>query len=267
MLDLMAVAGGFRDQKDLLDACQRHNGLSGKIKDKVESVIKGCKVRIVHLGHAKKVKGLGPPANHVDSEFVHEGVSHTVASYYEFMARSKPAYARSIGTNGRLLFPDVNTVNIGSRQRPILVPAHLVLIPGGQSRAKKMTPEMVSAMIKMAAVRPAERFGFLQGEGGTDDESIVQVLRSGPSSAAFGLSSIEEKPMAVNARLLPQAKLRYRDDQVIDPQLLGTWNIDRAGSVARFARAPPNPNAKGGYLYGILVVGDSIPRDLDESIK
>jgi hypothetical protein len=171
------------------------------------------------------------------------------------MARTNPAYARALGPNGKLLYPDVCTINVGSKNRPILVPADLVVVPAGQMRSKKMTGEMTAAMIKMAAVRPEERFKFL--ENGADGKSIVHMLKTDRSTLAFGLGNIEEKPMAVNCRLLPQAKLRYLSDRIIDPQLNGAWNIDRP--QVQFAEPPPRP-VKGEYMYGVMLVGDRPPR-------
>ena len=260
MLELMASSGGFRDIRDMLDACRRGQGLHGRIVDQINGIVKGCKCRLLHLGHTKKVKGLGPPAGSRETEFVHEGVKKTVAEYFEFMARNHPAYTRAVGPDGRLLYPDVPTINIGSKNRPVLVPPDLIFVPGGQSRARKMTGEMVSAMIKMAAVRPDERFKFLEGNGG---ESIVKVVKGNPSAIAFGLGQIQEKPMAVDCRILPQAKIRYAGEKVVDPQLNGSWAIDRP--QVQFIEAPP-ASVGGEYLYGVALVGDNPPRGNFEPI-
>jgi len=157
-----------------------------------------------------------------------------------------------------LKYPKLPTINVGSNTKPILIPAELIFITGGQARNNVMTPKMTADIIKYAAMRPDDRMQrIIHGE--TAETNIVQVLRNDPNNHAFGLHAINPEPMAVPAILLPQAKLRYGNG-MIDPMLQGTWNIDRPTKA--FARAPPNPSnpADGSFLYGVLMVGDEPPR-------
>lgn len=69
--------------------------------------------------------------------------------------------------------------------------------------------------------------------------------------------------MAVECRILPQAKIRYASEKVVDPQLNGSWAIDRP--QVQFIEAPP-ASMGGEYLYGVAIVGDSPPRGNFEPI-
>ena len=86
---------------------------------------------------------------------------------------------------------------------------------------------------------------------------IVSILRKDPTAIAFGVNNTELSPMSVPALILPQAKLRYAGDKVVDPGLNGTWNIDRP--QMRFVKPPPGAGKDGGFMYGIVIVGDGPP--------
>jgi hypothetical protein len=115
---------------------------------------------------------------------------------------------------------------------------------------------MVAKMIKHAAARPDERFEFMMN-GNNGGGSFVDVLKTDPITQAFGVSAIEKLPMAVAAKLLPQARLRYAGNKSVDPGLAGAWNIDRP--QMQFVKLPP-AMAANGYMYGVLLVGNSAPR-------
>jgi hypothetical protein len=85
----------------------------------------------------------------------------------------------------------------------------------------------------------------------------VNILRGDETAKAFGVSSTDPVPMSIPCVVLPQAKLRYGGDKIVDPGLAGTWNIDRP--QMRFAKAPPGANRDGGYTYGIMIVGNGPP--------
>jgi hypothetical protein len=90
------------------------------------------------------------------------------------------------------------------------------------------------------------------GGGAAGDASIVSVLRNDATAKAFGLNGISAKPMAVQAVLLPNAKLRYGGGVVIDPLMTGTWNMDGK----KFSHVPVGA---GNIGYGILIVGGNGP--------
>lgn len=132
-----------------------------------------------------------------------------------------------------------------------------MFVIGGQARNKVVTPRMTADIIKYAAMRPDDRMKrIIYGE--SEQTNIVQVLKNDPNNRAFGLDTINPEPMAVPAIILPQAKLLYGNG-FVDPQLLGTWNMDRP-VMKTFARAPPNPSySDGSFVYGVLMVGDQRP--------
>lgn len=59
----------------------------------------------------------------------------TVAQYFELQAKKNPVYARYLN-KGKLKYPALPTINIGSSLKPVLVPAELISVPGGQSRSQ-----------------------------------------------------------------------------------------------------------------------------------
>ena len=61
------------------------------------------------------------------------GKKYTVAQYFEFQAKKIPAYGKLL-SKGKLRYPALPTINVGSNSKPILIPAELVSVPGGQSR-------------------------------------------------------------------------------------------------------------------------------------
>ena len=85
-------------------------------------------------------------------------------------------------------------------------------------------------------------------EGNEAEGSIVSVLRKDSTATAFGLNNISVKPMAISAILLPNAKIRYAENTMVDPKFLGTWNMDGK----KFSNAPPGTGPIG---YGMLTVG------------
>lgn len=91
-------------------------------------------------------------------------------------------------------------------------------------------------------------------EGNNAEGSIVSVLRRDPTATAFGLQNISPKPIAISAILLPNAKICYGGNTMVDPKFLGTWNMDGK----KFRNSPPGAGAVP-MGYGILVVGGNGP--------
>lgn len=139
--------------------------------------------------------------------------------------------------NGKYLYPFLPTINVGTNTHPVLIPPQLIVVASGQNVSLKINPDMTAKVIKFAAVRPEERFDFL-ANGDTDQGiSAINAMKVNVDVQAFGLNNIEQQPMAVAARLLPQAKLRYGMNKIVDPWLSGSWNIDRPQQ--QFINPPP----------------------------
>ena len=255
MPELMFKAAQLRDFNDLINYCRQKTGLPQNMIDLINKAISNLKVRLIHIGHSKKVKKLGPAANSPASEFDMDGTKITVSAYFELMAKKDPVYRNAMGKNGKLKYPELPTINVGSSNKPILVPAELVAIPSGQSRNQYFTPEVTGKMVRYAAVKPHERMSHINKEG-----SVITMLKTDPSAIAFGLNDLNSTPMKVPATLLPPPRLQYGKNATIDPVLNGTWNIDYP-KRNEFLRAPPFPQGAAGYTYGVLVVGDGPPRD------
>ena len=121
-------------------------------------MIKNAKVKVNHLGHWRKSRDLGPRSDDPYSAFEIEGnmlinitcdvwMSHystqclffvgkmyTVAQYFEMQGKKFPATYGKHLKKGKLQYPALPTINIGSNTKPIFVPPELVSVPGGQSR-------------------------------------------------------------------------------------------------------------------------------------
>lgn len=158
-----------------------------------------------------------------------------------------------MGPDGKYLYPFLPTINVGTTSRPVLVPPTLVVLPDYQSRSK-LTPEMTAVLIKHAAVRPDVRMQFITD--GAKGSPLASSYQSDVSALAFGLGGIEKHAMAVQAKLLPQAKLQYLGAGIVDPGLSGSWNIDRP--QMKFKHPAPDPTG-AGYMYGVMVVADRPP--------
>ena len=223
--------------------------------------------RLVHMPMSKKIKALGPAANAEGSKFLMKdtGQEITVADYFKMMCNDpekSDKYVRILGPSKALKFPFLPTVNVGTKSRPILIPAELITIRNGQSRSRVVDGEKLSKMVSFSAVRPAERFGFL-----TDATGIVSVLKKDSTVKAFGLSTIDAAPMTVSALLLPATKLQFGSSQA-EPGLSGTWNFEGK----KIVKPPPNA-VNGTHSFGVMVVSEGrLPRDyadekVDEFIK
>jgi eukaryotic translation initiation factor 2C len=211
--------------------------------DAVNAVIKNCKVRLTHLHHTKKCRGLGPIANHPDSEFSPEvgGPRMTVAQYFANMAAQKKPYYRV------LMYPFLPTVDVGTSTKPILIPLELVDIMPGQCKPGKVNTEMTAEMIKVAASKPGERLEYLEGY-----ESVLHAVVRDPINQSFGLGNVEVRTLSVPCSILPAPVLQYRDSTV-EPELKGSWFT----SGTQCIRSPPLQPGSNATQYGVLLIGDN----------
>jgi len=241
MVNLMFQQAGYRTLPEFVAACRQ--GLRRNVIDAITEGIKNCKVKLTHIGHWRKAKCLGPASNSPDSSFVHNGTKMTVEKYFQLVYKDKL-------TGGKLRFPDLPTINIGSVAKPVLLPAEFVGIPDGQCRTGKITGDMTAQMIKYSAVRPNERMAFI-----TDASNIYQSIAGDNNMAAFGLSNINKQPMQVAAKILPSVVIKYAGNKTMSPGLAGSWNAEGQKCVI-----PPPNHVDGSYLYGIVLCGSGPPR-------
>ena len=227
MIDVMFQAGQFPSKESMVNCCRQGSMNRNALRD-IEEVIKGTRCKVLHLGHSKKIKGLGPAANNNESKFEHEGVMTTVEDYFSHMCKVNTKYAEKL-PEGRLKYPDLPTVNVGSKNHPILVPPELVFMHVGQCRNKKVSPAMTASLISV--VRKAEE---------------------------FGMKGVSHKPLAIEGCILPNAKIQYHKD-VVDPMLTGEWNMARHHE---FSQPPPAPTGNG-YIFGVVLVKGNNSSDND----
>lgn len=204
----------------------------------------------------------GPPATHLDCAFpLDDGTMVTVAQYYEQQARINPVYSAHL-PNGRLRFPHLPLVQVGSKKKPVYIPAELVSIIPGQPRQQNLPSEIASSLIKYAALSPNDRFHALSTDSVRN--GLFGELSMDQNATAFGLSNISTVPMKVQGFILPPPKLQY-GNKVVEPELKGAWNL--SGGTT-FAQPAPTNNPRDPYPYGMAVVyGRSEPQNADNLIR
>lgn len=260
MLDFLVSICQFRGISELVQHCEGtdggkksagafHPGLESKLREE----LRGLKLKVRHTGHTKKFKGFGGAANSKESEFPKvkkgetEAVMMTVADYFADMAANSGEnnqYKSGIGADGRLKYPGLPCINVGSKKRPILIPPELIDIPSGQPR-HKVGPEIVSQVIKKAAVPPQQRSGTINN---SSKDGIMFQIRHDLDAKHFGVGNLNPESMAMPAKLLPPPKLLYRDGRTADPGLKGQWN-----PAGKFSHPPKHPSGEGtGYLIAAV---------------
>jgi hypothetical protein len=154
LIDVMSTCAGYRSVAEMNDDALRR-GIPPEKLSKLATALKGAKVKLTHLGHFRKIKSFGPPASSTESNFNFNGTVMTVAQYFVVSARVNGSIYKTALPSGKLKYPALPCVNLGSSTKPIYVPPELVAIPGGQCRSKVATPEMTA---KMITVRIAVQF-------------------------------------------------------------------------------------------------------------
>lgn len=261
MPELMYRAAGYKSFKEFEYECRF--GLSPHVIDNINKYIKNCKIKVDHLGHWRRARELGPPADHELSKFEFKGEMITVATYFEMMCQDDkfPMYRNAL-PRGKLQYIKLPTINIGSRTNPVLIPAELISVPGGQARSNIVVDNDMSAvLIRQSTVKPTERLQYIK-LGDSRSESILHTLKNDTCVQSFGLKDLSIHPHEVPGLILPQAKLCYKFGNVLDPGLSGSWNIDKP--QVNFFESPPNPNNDGSYSYGVLIIGIKPPPEIWE---
>ena len=209
LLNIVAEVCGCRSVEEFVRTYS-DRGLPPRLLNGINDKLKNCKVRLIHLGHGRKFRELGPSALSDESKFLLEGTGEvTVDEYYTQIAARNQLYRMHM-PNGRLRYPCLQTVNVGSRAHPVLIPMELVVVMSGQNFSHKSTPDIVSQLIRSAAIPPEERFRNIVGsveDRGT--ASIVGALKMDEVAQGFGVTQFDRQPLRVPATLLPPPKLRY----------------------------------------------------------
>jgi hypothetical protein len=259
-MNVVATAGGFRDARDF-ERDMRNHSLDRRQKEEIEKTLKGAKMRTIHLMRPVKFKGLGPAANSRESEFMHKesNAKITVDDYYALMARTNPGYRDALGRDGRLRYPHLPCVNIGSKTKATYIPLELLEIVSGQSvKLNAYTEDMTTQTIRMAAALPNDRFEHIIN-GDREGRSLINVLATDMTAAQFGLNEIASQPMEVDAALLPSPVLVYGEQNKVDPKTDGRWFTPQSGYYR-----PASVN--GEIIYGIMATIDGNKRNQDRAM-
>lgn len=252
IINIMMYITRRRDINDFVSMCNA-GPLPRDVEKLINDVLKNAKIVVRHLGQGKKFKSLGPSASY---SFESNGKRTTVNDYFTDMAKSNPKVKACL-PQGRLKYPMLPCINTSSPAKPVLFPAELVDVVSGQCRLGKMSGQEQGDFIKYSAIRPNERMEFLSNR-----DSVVNVIRDDTTAKAFGTADVSTSPMIVSSRLLPQAKLLYRGNQILDPKLQGSWNL--AERNVKFLTSPGGDKA---IPFGILVVSPSKPQGFEEKIE
>jgi len=256
LIDVMATVANYNQTRQFLEDSRRP--INPRVLAMITEGLKNCKLKVVHIGHSKKFKSLGPPADHKDSSFeLDNGTKVTVAEYFFNMGKTNPQYRKHLGPDGRLKYPYLPTINVGSAKKAILIPAELCLVPGGQCRSQKVTGDMTAQLIRHAAVKPDERWQYITGE-----DSVVNVLRGDSTTGVFGINCISREPISCATKILPSPKIQYGAGATSEPGFRGEWRMERL----KFARPPPNTDPKG-IMYGVILVGEPRGPPPDQAIE
>jgi len=241
-------------------------GLPVQVIRRMEEAFKTAKIKVTYCNQWKKLKSFGPAPRSASSGFTLDGRQVTIEEYYEIKYRQDIAsakgklgtgyFATALGaTGGKLLYPTLPTVNVGSVKKPAYIPAEFIIIPAGQTRTRGLSGDMSAKIIKQAAMLPNDRMKVIST---TQHKSLLEAMTDDPNAEAFGLGqNISHTPLAVRAQVLYPAKLCYGNKQIVEPKLAGTWNL--AGSV-KFSHPAPDPNVTAQprpvYLYSVVMTFD-----------
>ena len=243
LIDVMAFILGM-DRDEFLKECQEGN-INSSACDRLTKQLKSAKVRLKHVRHWKKIQSVQCSADKYMFE-LSPGQKISVSEYYEEQAKNRADYIQHM-KNGKLAYAYVPTVDVGKKDKPVIIPAELVVVISGQSRPAR--GNLTAALIKAAAVRPNERFEFIRSSTGSTD--LITSVRSDETACAFGLIGIDPSPMSVPCKLLPPAKLQYAN-MSFEPKLEGTWNLSSGQQFAAKPVANMYDN-RGRIVYGVLV--------------
>lgn len=157
LIKLVAQLLNFRNTEEYLQEAK--NNSRGIQMRMVETKLKNARVLLIHVHHHRKLRTFGPSSNSPESSFECDGRQITVAEYYEKTCHSSPTELLNKALpSGRLRYPFLPTINVGSKKRMILIPMELVEVPPGQSRP--VDGAIQSKVIRLAAMLPDERLKY-----------------------------------------------------------------------------------------------------------
>ena len=259
------------------------------------SLLKNSMVRLTHItpNMRKKLKGFSHSANDPASNFAvnADDVPITVAEYFQMRYKKPLKYSR------------LPTVNLGNRNRPVLLPMEVLDIVAGQTRQRCITKDVAGKLIKHAALKPNDRFHeltkgsfvfpALHEDGDAQHFGISEIVGTSvnPSQSSHSSSTVHTTsattstttavpkkstlPMRVVATLLPPAKLLFGRNKVLEPQLRGAWNLSEGTQFAHPAPLHGGGTHRQELCFGAVLIhenqniynGERVLRELVEKIE
>lgn len=115
----------------------------------------------------------------------------------------------------RLQFPHLPCIEVGSKKS--YLPLKVCEVPSGQHCKRKLDENQTSAVIRKAAVQPADRFRMIQSD-------VKACNAAGkPYLDHFGIR-VSDEPLKLSARVLPAPEVVYKDDRLAVPRN-GAWEL------------------------------------------
>jgi eukaryotic translation initiation factor 2C len=177
----------------------------------LDRAIRGLKVRAIHNGFKRTVKGLS--RNTPWEEFFEVPVDEKQPDG----AKKKVSVADYFKDKYQITLTErhLPCVTIGNGQT--FLPAEVADVLPGQ-RQGKLNGRQTSAMIKIAAQKPDRKLSFIR-------EQVQRVNGTAkPEMDAFGLKLTTNVP-EVKARILDNPLLDYANQKRFDPRNTGAWNM------------------------------------------
>ncbi|KXN85174.1 Protein argonaute 5 [Leucoagaricus sp. SymC.cos] len=216
MVNVNVCMSAFLTPGNLADILFSFNRNSqGAMPTLPEKMIKSIKVRTSHLGHKKKLSQIMTTSAR-NTYFEKDKKRINVENYF------KTTY------NIQLKYPaELPVLNLGTKQKPILVPAELCDIEPGCAYRGRLSDFETSAMIKVACRRPRENADAIVDIGfpslDLSPKPIQQQAQWKSPLAPFGIE-VDKEMAVIPARELPPPSLNYRGGKGIRANN-GSWNI------------------------------------------
>ncbi|GMH33186.1 hypothetical protein BSKO_01020 [Bryopsis sp. KO-2023] len=176
---------------------------------RIAACLKGVKIKTRRGNQVQKIKGftLCPQ----DAMFFHKKSEKdmSVLDYY-----------RQMGDDVR--YPRLDCLDCSKGKRKIYVPPEFATIIPGQV-VKVIQRAHTEKMIKVAAQRPDDRARYV--ESLVDSRRGAASVSNNESAKAFGISMDRPSLARVDARILPQPFLKYRQPECMDVGTQGQWNL------------------------------------------
>lgn len=203
----------------LLDLCKSANGGRLPLNDfqwkKLGKDLHSVRVKARHTNISYRVFGFSP--NGADRCFFKDNTTNENVSVADYVFKQYGV---------QLQQPNLPCVKT-SPKRDILVPLELLDVCANQRRAKAMTPQQTTAMIKTAALKPRDR------KICASTSIATAKYNEDETCSAFGMT-VNPRMETVEARVLNPPKLQYRSGrrdqqgrqllQSVSPRN-GAWNM------------------------------------------